>query len=646
VSKTINLLIIITLGILVFSFEGAYNTPTKEKLKEYYNNRIFSRLIDIEQLYKNNTANDKSELAWGAAQNILSLLRMFRITQDTSYLDTAFKYVSYVRLMRDDKRISSGAVQVVSYLDRDMNPVILPLWRNMSMIEWYLGPYPKEEHLDDSLYIRRYDEYGNRTNLSYEDDFFSSNWLVHTGNILSALSELALILDEKNLWNRYGIDRRSYIADLQTTADCNDSEWIQCNEYGVYGWTDKIYWRVQNHGRGYLEDTLPVHYNCSMAGGVLKLYRLTGEIKYLNKAKNIAQAYKRIISKSEGGGYKWFYWYHTFDDTISVRHEDISHGAISFQFANDYYELFQSDCDVFSSSDMENYAKTVVENMFLGDISHKEWVNSLNVYRWIAFVPDGSYDLSAFVSGKSYSDSVLSEIYGKCYFIGWAKSNIVYFLPLCKFDPRILEIAFNICDSSNCLGIPLLMRYIGDYKPAKVSAKTLKYFNGKLDSLEICFDSIRTLGDLMVKLSTDNEAIRIHKGEESPEGFWSGTLKVASNKVSEGDKIECQYYSDNQGITGPLSIDTLIVRLENIENNEIPFEKEVLIEYADGILEVKCNSGKAMLILSDVTGRIVRKANLMQGDIKTIIMSDLGTGIFFATVDNGKMRMERTIIHF
>ncbi|MFO8062422.1 MAG: hypothetical protein R6U31_05800, partial [bacterium] len=598
--KVMCLISIILISISIMGLEGGISEGKSSLIRKFDNTDIYTitnNAID------GTMGNDKGTISWGAAGNVVTLIDMFEVTGNKYYLDKAYEYIDRIVQLRDDNR------GVISYLDVDANAVTKPLWRNLAYSRYYIGELPKEDPRiwEDSLFVSRYDKDGNIQYPDTSDAYWANVQIVQTGNILRCLLRFAEIMDKYDLWDDYPLLRESYLNDIKSSIEAYDVQWFEFpseiggfgNNYFNYGWRDndklslspsnnneKVFERLQYHARD--QKNYPVHNNhfTSMGSSLLMMYELTEDSSYLIKVKELLTSFKMGLGIDNNNSYHWNY---AFSKPDSGREEDISHARLSTLFLYKCFHSEKVDLDSINSEDMEKLANMFMRNMFEGDIDHYEWVVvpdtftiDTTIYSWELILKDGIYDMSGFVDGTS-ADSAQSYNNGYCYYTGWANASAVFYIPLCRYDPRIYEVAYNICSDENYRGLKNLLYYYDDYVPCTVTSNPDSITCNKTEDVEIVFSNIKILGDLAVKIVHDNQVI-IDTLFQYPTNSDPDSINLSLDgfRTDKTKPLIIEYYSDNEGIKGPMRSHEIPVKgkrlyVEHME--EIPVLKYTNVEF-------------------------------------------------------------------
>ena len=101
---------------------------------------------------------------------------------------------------------------------------------------------------------------------------------------------------------------------------------------------------------------------------------------------------------------------------------------------------------------------------------------------------------------------------------------------MCEYDARIYEIAYNICHEYNYAGIKNLLYYYDMYKPCIVSSSPENVLCNHTEDLEIRFNNIKILGDLVVEVSQNDTVY--YRGTmqqtKATDTIWNASLRLAN----------------------------------------------------------------------------------------------------------------------
>ena len=200
-------------------------------------------------------------------------------------------------------------------------------------------------------------------------------------------SELAL--KDPELRKKYGQPAQKYVAiarkDLIEKWDKRDT-WREDGEYGAYvDWPNSCpagepnAWKAAE-GPGL---TLPFNKQNDMGQCLLKLYRITGQKSYLEKARKIfAHMRSRFQYVAERDYYVWNYWepFGPWDVDLAkktTRHWMNVHGYRNYQAGEigQIAEAYHTGI-VFTPLDIQRIINTNLKVMWNGDAAAPKWINS------------------------------------------------------------------------------------------------------------------------------------------------------------------------------------------------------------------------------------------------------------------------------
>jgi len=244
-----------------------------------------------DQAYNNgngNTAytNEQGSLAWGESYLMHAYCVMYEATKDPWYLKKLADHADAVLEKRDD---TLGVA--------DYRGVSGAGWRNF------------------------------QTGFPY-------GWVVHTGMITYPMARFAAIVQANSaLQGIVGFDgvplsqkAATYVQRVKESVAFHEWEW----QYGPYG--GEGHYRFPSIIHGGLN--VPHNHQNAMGRTLVALYEATGEVFYRSRAEMLATFFqRRILSGDSVAGYVWHYWDKIGDLVFSGPADDLSHGAISVDFA-------------------------------------------------------------------------------------------------------------------------------------------------------------------------------------------------------------------------------------------------------------------------------------------------------------------------
>lgn len=324
-------------------------------------------------------------VCWHAAFGMTEFVTKYRATKDTSYLDAAVKYY---------------------------DALIGKLHTSPDGYKGWVGPY-----IYDAKYVCD----------------------VHIGdaillNPMLDFAEVVLKGGDSALADKYGKDAQRYVdlakRDLIEKWDKRGT-WYEDGPYGgYYSWdqylsTDNMQESRKSPAKN-SRMSLPFNKNMALGVSLLRLYRVTGEKTYREKAQRIFNATKSRMSLFEDH-YVWNYW-----EPLGSWDVDASAPNNLFHWVNVHpYRDYQAGevADIveayhtgvtFSKEDIQRILNTNLKVMWNGDKQNPKWVNS-NAAAWKAAlgklpeikVPkDGHFDHLAGCLWKSLAgfDSTVREL--------------------------------------------------------------------------------------------------------------------------------------------------------------------------------------------------------------------------------------------
>jgi hypothetical protein len=226
----------------------------------------------------------------------------------------------------------------------------------------------------------------------YDEDYICD---AHIGDVILLnpmldFAETVLKNSGGQIQNQYAANAKSYVAltkkHLFEKWDSRGT-WREYGPYGAYiSWDHYLTpghmdeWRELPVGRSNL--TLPFNKNSEMGVAALRLYRITGEEKYREKALKIFNAFKSRMCLYKDH-YVWNYWepFGEWDiesaEKNSLRHWVNVHPYRNYQASevHDIVEAYHTGV-TFTKQDIQRIINTNIDVMWNGDRENPEWHNS------------------------------------------------------------------------------------------------------------------------------------------------------------------------------------------------------------------------------------------------------------------------------
>lgn len=278
------------------AFEGGDGAPTAaeiEAFKKNVNPNVMSQL------------NTDGALSWAESYIMMSLVEMYKATQDRWFLDELVKHGDAVLANRDDVR---GVVDAI-------RGRVLPGWASSNIT-------------------------GGRMHV----------WVVETGMITYPMAAFArIVLADTALHAAYKAKADHYLARVVESVDAFDAEWVEKRRDGYY---------VAAAGE---EDGRPMAFNQMLALGRthIELWLAGAGEKHLSRAKRMARWFKSHLKKGRGDTWYWTY------GSESDRAEDLPHGAIDVDFA---CMAYRNEIE-FTRDDLKRFGRTFADVMKKSDDS-------------------------------------------------------------------------------------------------------------------------------------------------------------------------------------------------------------------------------------------------------------------------------------
>lgn len=385
--------------------------------------KLLAATEDGEQfLYEDNI---KGRIVWNEQYFMESLINMYEVTGEERYLDIFVKQADHVLAVRDDKSgredfagrsrpgwqtggyytlgvpiiIHDGggnpslevqgvhmagnnhtAVQIVAGKDGHFTLIITNNFRRKipeRVIFKGLTMADIEEKINANLspfdYVRVRDVGDNPPapgNYTLSETYRMVMHELHTPLIGVPFLRFASLVFENDELAHYRPNAEEYVSVFEESYRNYEDSWREDEEGG--------YFLFEPNGK-YWASGLPLPYNGLSANGrfLLWLYRVTGNVEYLEKASKLAQKVKAGIQSLPDGTMTMPYWYglpyqgwqNHIDEPINGLYienkpiqgtEDISHFSLTLRFMNDAYQMGV----VFERSDLEAVTKTFLENIW------------------------------------------------------------------------------------------------------------------------------------------------------------------------------------------------------------------------------------------------------------------------------------------
>jgi hypothetical protein len=335
--------------------------------------------------------NETANLAWGESYVMMSLAAMFRATGQTIYLDRLAYHADHVWQQTD-------AARGVSDYRGESNEC----WRNTS----------------------------------YQSDGEPYCYAVHSGMIAAPIAEFVLLVrnrpDQAKLLaydgQSYADKAADYLEKLRLVIASHDDEFVKSGTGGGYAFQDdadftccpgKIVPLNQSHAMGQL---------------LLTMGNITKDSRYFDKARRLANSFKNSLTIGSHDEYLWNYW----GDAYSAPGEDISHAALSLNFA----AMAASYGVVFTAEDMTRFSNTFMASIYHDSETFADCVGggSLNgnaykaqAGRWLVLAP---WRLSIYQAVRDYYDQAFpADSIGS----GSILLGLAY---LAEFEPYLCEHSF------------------------------------------------------------------------------------------------------------------------------------------------------------------------------------------------------------
>lgn len=343
---------------------------------------------------KNHLAKDSGTLAWSEASALEMFYRMYRVTQDTHWLDRLVSHADVIldnsrkdsrghvgwftaaystavaevsadpanhgtaeltppsRVLSDAKLASKVAGHTYSVVARDDENLAI----RDETAKTDTGTVPKGESKvpisEFAFELKGSPRAGDRFTVKTTPPE-PTDYLVHDGMILRPIAAFVeVVKDDPKLKAKYGANAKRYLEFIEKSIVPKwDSRWREFDGGGgAYIATDLKTHRFPNV-------VLPHNQYLAFGRVLFPLYRVTGKKAYLDRARKMARLFKSKLTLVDGG-YVWNYWDSARAEDAPGRDmcfgEDTSHGAIDVAFAVD---AFEAGC-VFTREDLDRMANT------------------------------------------------------------------------------------------------------------------------------------------------------------------------------------------------------------------------------------------------------------------------------------------------
>jgi hypothetical protein len=341
----------------------------KELAISVYQKSVFNSFLPKWQLYRYSSRggwknNDNGRFTHDDAPALLSLLELFKHTNDNRYLDT-FNLVAENIINNDDRRRN---LQDYYRMNR-----VLPGWSST-----------------------RYTHDKNRT-----------IFIANDALILTALLKFNNQLKYKTIYTKYQCEKYIDIS-IESFNKVIEPCWVKLNEDNGY-FQDSYFNFIGLH--------MPNNQISTIGLFCFELYKATNNFRYLEYATRCAKYLKSVLI-SEGNGYVWYYKQPTVNFPEIV-YDDYSHAQLVFRFILEMAE----NRIVFSDNDINRLQNTFLEKIidsghvnfyFNGKINQN---TSLPIQSRYAINPNLSY----YYKLASYSNEV------RDFLINFSKNKAIIF---------------------------------------------------------------------------------------------------------------------------------------------------------------------------------------------------------------------------
>jgi hypothetical protein len=258
--------------------------------------------------YSDGPNGRNGDLAWGTSYVMTAYVEMFHATGDVRYLDKLAK-------MGDDVLKQRDSVRGV----RDYRGDLKPAWQN--------GAYSSKPMA----------------------------MAVHTGMIAAPIVEFAnAVKQHPELANRRAYDGETFAQKAKTFIEAGEAaaaiyneDWRESGDKGHY-----IFPADSGRVYTFAGREMPLNQEAALGTLLVALSDATGKAEWKDKATKLAKNFQQYLGVTANGGYAWNYWPTRYTGGSG---EDVSHGAITMQFA-----LRAADSGiVFGDEDVKRFVKTL-----------------------------------------------------------------------------------------------------------------------------------------------------------------------------------------------------------------------------------------------------------------------------------------------
>jgi len=278
---------------------------------------------------------------WHAAYHMRSFVEAYRASHDPAWLDAGVKYYDWCM-----GKMAVGPDGYKGWIGPADNGL------------WY------DDHVGDAILVERMLEFSE---LVLKDPELKKKY-GEAANRYVEIGKRDLIekWDKRNTWREDG-EYGAYVAHNKACEPEKLTEWKDVTE-GV----------DEPPGR-----TLPFNKQNEMALGALRLYRITGEQPYLEKARKIfAFMRSRFQYVADKDYYVWNYWGPFGPWDVDVEKQTTRHWVGVHRYRNYQAEEIRQIAEayhtgiVFTQLDIERIINTNLKVMWNGNQANPKWVNS------------------------------------------------------------------------------------------------------------------------------------------------------------------------------------------------------------------------------------------------------------------------------
>jgi len=455
--------------------------------------------------------DDGDSMGWGEGYKLQGIASAYEASRNKTYLDIMRADINVLFCIEDDITSNDCAVCPFTYSGYGQTP-------GNTQEEW--GWYG--------------DHYSRTKGIYFE-------YLVGEGLMVRAIAKfIEFIKSDPGLETEYGADADIYLAKIEDLFD----KWDRRGLYREVGDGSGVYLfhndsEVHMGGRALM--SLPHNQQAEWTGAMLTLYRITGDLKYRDRAAKLLYHLKKNYY-TENGTVNWDYWNHAglWDYTTSesnivyggLRHSEFEHNCGYKRIESEAMIEGWRNCLVFDDGDLlgvlgrldfhatvpNELSYNCVYPMYAGFVDKSKLETSFNKLRKMDDDLGDDYPWQSIYRMESgHFFEVLKNFYPK-YFICNVKEIPIYQ----NFDGATTNFR-NVADITSVSNVVLEKSKYGK----------IEFGNKNLDMANLFLDAYVTIGNSLVILN----------GEELPVLDTSATVTLYdvnnSNPIIMKDRTVC-----------------------------------------------------------------------------------------------------------